>query len=76
MESEGGGWELRGVVKLHGAGKGDGVPSLYGHWESLEEVLCGPELPGGLEDSMTQIFDTFESLWSHGSCSLHRYWLE
>ena len=31
MESGDGGWELHGVVKLHGAGKGDGVPSLYGH---------------------------------------------
>ena len=29
MESEGGGWGLHGVV--HGASKGDGVPSLYGH---------------------------------------------
>ena len=31
MESEGGGWGLHGVVKLHGASKGDDVPSLYGH---------------------------------------------
>ena len=29
MESEGGGWGLHGVVKLHGASKGDGISSLY-----------------------------------------------